>query len=204
MDIIDKYQTLAHKSESLLKEKGSKFFGYAFPVTNVDDVKQRLEDVKEIHPKAKHHCYAYQIGVDGNNYRVNDAGEPSGTAGLPILGQLKSHEITNTLIVIVRYFGGTKLGVSGLISAYKLSSIEAIANNKIIEKSISDYYSIKFNYDQMNRVQRICKELQLETVNQAFEIDCKITVAITKSQSEAVMNQFGLLQNVKTTYLYTL
>lgn len=200
----DTYQTLESYCDGIYKEKGSKFHAYAWPVNNVDDVKVHLENLKELHPKARHHCYAYQFGTDGNNYRANDAGEPNGTAGLPILGQIKSFEITNVLIVVVRYFGGTKLGASGLINAYKTAAQDALSNGTIIEKVIADHYKISFEYDQMNNIMRLCKEHQINIEKQDFELHCNIIISLRQSESETIIQLFDTLQNVNSEYLYTL
>ena len=154
MEQTDLYTTLLNPSEGLYKEKGSKFLAYAYPVMEEEQIKQYIQDLKQKYYDARHHCYAWQLGLDENHYRVNDDGEPSGTAGKPIHGQIRSHSITNVLIVVVRYFGGTKLGTSGLINAYKLASADALANATLVERTINDHYRIGFSYAVMNDVMK--------------------------------------------------
>ena len=148
----DTYKTLSQPSEEILfKEKNSKFFGYAFPINNEDEVKEALELLKKQHNSARHFCYAYQLGTESITYRVNDDGEPNNSAGMPIYGQIQSFDLTNTLIVIVRYFGGVKLGVGGLISAYKTAAQMTLENSEIIEKTIDVHFIIAFEYKDMNK-----------------------------------------------------
>ena len=196
----DAYKTIDIASkETLFKEKGSKFFGYAFPVLSEDDVKDGLEILKKKHHSARHFCYAYQIGVEHIQYRVNDDGEPNNSAGLPIYGQIQSFEVTNTLIVSVRYFGGTKLGVGGLISAYKKSAQLALTASEIIEKTINVQFKLTFNYDLMNPVMRIIKEKQIEIVHQKLEMDCTYIISVRKSDSNRIFQIFEALHKVLIT-----
>ncbi|QTE22701.1 IMPACT family protein [Polaribacter cellanae] len=194
----DAYKTIEKPSkETLFKEKGSKFFGYAFPVFSEDDVKECLEELKKKHHAARHFCYAYQIGIENIQYRANDDGEPNNSAGLPIYGQIKSFKVTNILIVSVRYFGGTKLGVGGLISAYKTSAQLALEASEIIEKTIDIYYLLKFNYDLMNPVMRIIKEKNIEIVNQKLEMDCEYTISVRKNDAATIYTIFDTLYKVE-------
>ena len=196
----DSYKTIDIASEeTLFKEKGSKFFGYAFPVLSEDDVKDCLEVLKKKHHSARHFCYAYQIGVEHTQYRANDDGEPNNSAGLPIYGQIQSFEVTNTLIVSVRYFGGTKLGVGGLISAYKKSAQLALTASEIIEKTINVQFKLTFNYDLMNPVMRIIKEKQIEIVHQKLEMDCTYIISVRKSDSNRIFQIFEALHKVLIT-----
>ena len=196
------YQTLKSPSESLFKEKGSKFYGYAFPVTDEKDVKERLAQLRGKHHDARHHCYAYRLGIGNEErYRVNDDGEPSNSAGKPIYRQLLSAEITNVLIVIVRYFGGVKLGVGGLISAYKNSAKLAIANGEIIKREELNYYKIVFEYPQMSEVMNFVKSYKLEVVNQTFETSCEIEFCHSISSSESITNQLEEIDNIKVNFL---
>ena len=159
----DVYKTIEKPSEeTLFKEKGSKFFGYVFPVLSEEDVKEHLEDLRKQHHAARHFCYAYQLGIEDVKLRANDDGEPNNSAGLPIYGQIQSFEVTNILIVSVRYFGGTKLGVGGLISAYKTSAQISLEAADILEKTINIYYKLTFEYDMMNAVQRVIKEKNID------------------------------------------
>lgn len=196
----DTYKTIDIASdETLFKEKGSKFFGYAFPVLSEDDVKDCLEVLKKKHHSARHFCYAYQIGVEHTQYRANDDGEPNNSAGLPIYGQIQSFEVTNTLIVSVRYFGGTKLGVGGLISAYKKSAQLALTASEIIEKTINVQFKLTFNYDLMNPVMRIIKEKQIEIVHQRLEMDCSYIISVRKSDANRIFQIFEALHKVLIT-----
>ncbi|MEN8913685.1 MAG: YigZ family protein [Polaribacter sp.] len=196
----DTYKTIDIASEeTLFKEKGSKFFGYAFPVLSEDDVKDCLEVLKKKHHSARHFCYAYQIGVEHTQYRANDDGEPNNSAGLPIYGQIQSFEVTNTLIVSVRYFGGTKLGVGGLISAYKKSAQLALTASEIIEKTINVQFKLTFNYDIMNPVMRIIKEKQIEIVHQRLEMDCSYIISVRKSDANRIFQIFEALHKVLIT-----
>ncbi len=190
----DSYKTILKASEeSLFKEKGSKFFGYAFPVLNEDDVKDCLEELKKKHHSARHFCYAYQIGVEDVKYRANDDGEPNNSAGLPIYGQIQSFEVTNILIVSVRYFGGTKLGVGGLISAYKTSAQFTLEASEIIEKTIDVNFQLNFEYDLMNAVQRIIKDKNLEIIHQKLELACEYVISIRKKEAQTIFDIFDNL-----------
>lgn len=166
----------------LYKDKGSKFIGYAYPVKDEAAIKEKLEFIRQEHPKATHHCYAYRLGLDKNNYRTNDDGEPNGTAGKPMLGQIDSIGITNTLVVVVRYFGGTKLGVSGLIDAYKETARETLAVATIITHKILDYYRIRCAYEQVQRVYHIVHQVQAQIISQELDILCAFEIAVTEKQ----------------------
>ena len=196
-DSKDTYKTILTPSEEVLfKEKNSKFFGYAFPVANEEEVKIELERLKKQHFSAKHWCYAYQLGTEKISFRANDDGEPTNSAGMPIYGQIQSFEVTNVLVVVVRYFGGVKLGVGGLISAYKTTAQMALENAEIIEKTIDLYYTIVFDYKNMNKVMRIIKEKNLEIVTQKLELNCEIKVATRKKNAETIFNIFSSLFEV--------
>ncbi len=187
----DAYKTIQSPSnETLFKEKGSKFYGYAFPVTSEKEINQYLDELKAKHHKARHFCYAWQLGKKYQHFRANDDGEPSNSAGMPIYGQLQSFEVTNCLVVSVRYFGGTKLGVGGLISAYKTSAQLALEASKIVQKTIDVEFQVKCNYDMMNVVMRLVKELDLEIIQQNLEMDCDFTIAVRQKDFSKVFNQF--------------
>jgi uncharacterized YigZ family protein len=187
----DLYKTITSPSEeTLFKDRNSKFFGYAFPVLNEDDIKNALESLKKKHHSARHFCYAWQIGTETIRFRANDDGEPSNSAGMPIYGQIQSFGVTNILIVSVRYFGGTKLGVGGLINAYKNSAQLALETSEIIEKTIDVRFKISFGYDLMNKVQRIIKERQLKIVNQKLELACEYEISVRKNDAEAIFEIF--------------
>jgi uncharacterized YigZ family protein len=194
----DTYKTLASPSEeTLYKEKNSKFFGLAFPVSSEDEVKVILEDLRKRHNSARHWCYAFQLGTDKIYYRANDDGEPSNSAGMPIYGQIQSFGVTNVLVVVVRYFGGIKLGVGGLISAYRIAAQMALEASDIVERTIDVHYTVKFGYKDMNRVMRIIKEKNLNIISQKMEMDCEIVIGTRKKNASAVEEAFGNLFGVE-------
>ena len=202
MDFLenDLYKTIDFPSEEvLLKEKNSKFFGYAFPVTSEEDVKENLERLRKEHFSARHWCYAYQIGTEKIQYRANDDGEPNNSAGMPIYGQIQSFEVTNVLVVVVRYFGGVKLGVGGLISAYKTAAQMALENATIVEKTINKHFIISFGYAHMNKVMRIIKEKNLQIISQKMEMDCEIEISIRKKNVQNLLDTFESLYEIKLT-----
>lgn len=197
MDIKDTYKTIIKPSDEVLfKDKNSKFFGYAFPVTSEDEVKNHIETLKKQHHSARHWCYAYQIGTEKIIYRANDDGEPSNSAGQPIYGQIQSFLLTNVLIVVVRYFGGVKLGVGGLINAYRTAAQMAIENSSIVERTINNEYRLQFDYKNMNKVMRIIKEKQIQIVNQKLELDCQIDISVRKKDSKTIFELFDQLYEV--------
>ncbi|WP_130735591.1 YigZ family protein [Flavobacterium sp. J27] len=194
----DIFKTIASPSEEVLyKEKNSKFFGYAYPVTNENEVKELILELKKLHHNARHWCYAFQIGAERPYYRVNDDGEPNNSAGTPIYGQIQSFEVTNILIVVVRYFGGVKLGVGGLISAYKTAAQMALENASIIEKTIDIHFLITFDYKNMNKVMRVIKEQQLQIISQKMEMNCQIEIATRKQNEEKVYEIFESLYEIE-------
>ncbi len=199
----DLYKTIASPSEGIYKEKGSKFLAYAYPVYNEDEIKEHVNHLKSEYYDARHHCFAWHLGMDGMKYRENDDGEPSGTAGKPIHGQILSHELTNILVVVVRYFGGTKLGVPGLIRAYKEATIDAIQNAEIIEKTVNDFYTVKFDYLAMNDVMRIVKEENIQLTKQQFDLSCLVEFSIRQSEVEKVINRFEKVESVNIDFLGT-
>lgn len=186
----DTYLTISTISEGLYKEKGSKFLAFAIPVTSVSEVKTILEEKRKVYYDARHVCYAYLIGEESKESRSNDDGEPSGTAGKPILGAILSKQLTNVLIVVVRYFGGTKLGTSGLINAYREASFDALENNEIIEKTIETPIEINFDYISMNDVMKVIKELSPTILNQEFDNLCCMNLSIRKSDYPRIIDKF--------------
>ncbi|MBL0329149.1 MAG: YigZ family protein [Bacteroidetes bacterium] len=200
----DTYFTIKEPSEGLFKDRGSKFLGLAFPVSSEEEIKKHLADLKKLHPGANHHCYAFRLGADKQAYRANDDGEPSNTAGKPILGQIQSKDLTNILIVVVRYFGGTLLGVSGLINAYKLAALDAINNAQITEKTVNDYYSIRFDYVHMNEVMKIIKDQELKIESQNSELTCSITFSVRKSNSTAIYDRMSKIEGLEIKYIKTI
>ncbi len=194
----DTYKTIVLPSEeTLFKDRNSKFFGYAFPVQTEEEIKERLEELKKLHHTARHHCYAWQIGTETTRFRANDDGEPNNSAGQPIFGQIQAFNVTNILIVSVRYFGGTKLGVGGLINAYRTSAQYALEASEIIEKTINIVYQLTFGYDMMNKVQRIVKERNLKIVLQKLELDCEYHISVRKNEAAAIFEIFENLFKVK-------
>ena len=200
----DTYKMLSTPGEGLYKEKGSKFIASAFTVTSEDEVKQALAEIKKKYYDARHHCYAYMIGPDKGCFRSSDDGEPSGTAGKPILNQILSKDVTNVCVIVVRYFGGIKLGVSGLINAYKTAAREALDNATIIEKTIDEVYSLEFAYSLMNDVMRVMKEEGLEQQNTRFEMDCYLEFSTRKNEADKVVTKFKNIFGVTVKYLKTL
>lgn len=194
---MDTYKTIAEASpETLYKEKNSKFFGFAFPITTEEEVKIHIDQLKKEHFSARHWCYAYQLGTTKIQYRVNDDGEPNNSAGMPIYGQIQSFDVTNILIVVVRYFGGVKLGVGGLISAYRESAKMALEASSIIEKTIDVHFKITFDYKNMNKVMRVIKEKNLNIVSQNMNENCQIEIATRKKNAETVFDIFTNLFEV--------
>ncbi|MGG8495029.1 IMPACT family protein [Tenacibaculum sp. TC6] len=197
-EVKDTYKTITKPSEeTLFKDRNSKFYGYAFPVSSEDDIKECLEQLRKIHHTARHHCYAWQLGTETLRFRANDDGEPNNSAGQPIYGQIQAFDVTNVLVVSVRYFGGTKLGVGGLINAYKNSAQLALEASEIIEKTIDKQFKITFGYDMMNKVMRIIKERNIEIVSQKLELECEYLITVRKNEAEAVYTIFDTLFKVE-------
>jgi len=187
----DTYKTILKPSEEVLyKEKGSKFFGYAFPIFTEEEAKEHIENLKKQHYNARHWCYAWQLGKSYEQYRANDDGEPSNSAGMPIYGQLQSFDVTNILVVIVRYFGGTKLGVGGLIQAYKTAAQMAMEASRIVEKTINKNFILKFEYPEMNIVMRIIKDENLIVTNQKMELNCEFEISVRKKDASRIFELF--------------
>ncbi|MHC5353948.1 IMPACT family protein [Myroides sp. LJL115] len=195
---IDSYKTIEKPTpEVLYKEKNSKFFAYAFPIHEESQVKDIIEQIKKEHYNARHWCYAFQTGAQTVYYRVNDDGEPSNTAGAPIHGQIQSFELTDVLVVVVRYFGGIKLGVGGLITAYRAAAQMALEEAIIIEKTIDSYFKVRFDYKDMNNVMRVIKEKNLNIVNQNMHMSCEIELSIRQSEYQQALESFEPYYEVK-------
>ncbi|AWA31318.1 YigZ family protein [Flavobacterium magnum] len=187
----DTFNTILQPSEEVLfKEKGSKFFGYAFPITSETEVRPILEQLRSRHYAARHWCYAYQLGAEKVTFRANDDGEPNNSAGMPIYGQIQSFKVTDILVVVVRYFGGIKLGVGGLISAYKTTAQMALEQSDITEKVIRIHFELRFGYKNLNKVMRMIRENQLEIISQKMENDCEMEISCRKKTAENVFEQF--------------
>lgn len=200
----DTYKTIEEPSEGIFRDKGSKFVAYAYPFKDESKLKEIIALLKAEHPKARHHCWAYRLTPDRTVFRVNDDGEPSGTAGRPILNVLLSQDITNLLVVVVRYFGGTLLGVPGLINAYKTATQEAIDNNVIVERTVNDIYAVHFDYLQMNDVMKIVKEYDLKVLSQNFDTSCTIHIEMRKLQVNELVGKLESIEGIEVDYLRTI
>lgn len=194
--IIDTYRTLKTASEGIYKEKGSKFLAFAFPVNTEKDIKENLEKIRKKYYDARHHCYAWVLGADKSRYRANDDGEPSNSAGKPILGKLQSHDLSQVLIIVVRYFGGVKLGVGGLINAYRSAADDAIKNGVIVQRKVKTFFEIHFGYDAMNDVMTLIKSKKIEQLSHQFELDCKIKMAVPQSEYPGIKEDFLKIKGV--------
>lgn len=192
------FKTIESSVENtLLKEKGSKFIGFAFPVNNENELKNALEKIRGEHPKATHHCYAFRMGLNGENYRANDDGEPSGSAGLPIYNQLLAHEITNVLVISVRYYGGTKLGVSGLVKAYKESAKITLEEAIIVTKELETQIEIHFNFNQQNLIFTLLSKYEAKVINFDADEQCVVTASLKLSQKENISDKLSEMQHIK-------
>jgi uncharacterized YigZ family protein len=201
--LTDQYKTIETPSEGIYKEKGSKFISFAFPLFSEEEFKGQLQQLKKDYHDAGHHCYAFKLGLTGNEYRYSDDGEPGNSAGSPIYGQIKSFELTNVAIIVIRYFGGTKLGVGGLITAYKEAAKEAILNAKIINCTVDNIYEIEFGYEIMSDVMNFIKKNELEVISQILEEKGTIQFRIRQSEAENVIEQFEKIEKLKITFQKT-
>lgn len=192
----DTYKTVSAPSEGLFKDKGSRFISYLYPVTTEEEIKEIIQQVKKAHHSARHHCYAWRLGRENIRFRANDDGEPSSTAGKPILGQLTSFELTNVLLVVVRYFGGTLLGTSGLINAYREAASEAIRNALVETRIIEAEYRLQFGYNELNQVMQIIKNENLKQTAIQLEESCRIDLSVRKSEAVRIENLFGNIYGV--------
>ncbi|MEL6558073.1 MAG: YigZ family protein [Bacteroidota bacterium] len=192
------YKIIQKTGEGLYKEKGSKFLSFVFHVSNEEEIRERLEELRKTYYDARHHCYAYILGLQQEHSRANDDGEPGHSAGDPILGQIKSFGLTNTLVVVIRYFGGTKLGVSGLITAYKTAAAEALEKSEIIQKHIIKHLQLRYPYDSTNQVMRLIPDFDMEVISQEYLSDCQMTLAVKIPMVEQVKNKLQLLNDTGT------
>jgi uncharacterized YigZ family protein len=193
----DLYLTIESPSEGIYKEKGSKFLAFAYQTRNEENIKEHLETIKKKYHDARHHCFAWRLGPDFSRYRVNDDGEPSGSAGNPIYGQIKSRGLSDLLVVVVRYFGGTKLGMGGLINAYRSAALDALDRSSIIERRVYDSIKVEFDYERMNTVMKVIKELQLDFEEQEFDLHCSLTLKSWKRQTKRVFDSFSKIAACK-------
>ncbi len=202
--MTDSYLTVENKVETLYKEKGSKFFSFVFPVKDLSEVKSILDELKKKYYDATHHCYAYILGFEKEVFRMNDDGEPSSTAGKPIYGQLQSKNLTNVLLVVIRYFGGTKLGVSGLIKAYKTAAAECLSAAMIVEKKVRLSYKVMFPYEKMNAVMSLLKEIKAEQTKHIFETECSMEVLVESSQQNKFEDAISKIEKTNFSLLASL
>lgn len=191
MSSADFYYTIEKPSVAEFKDRGSRFIAYAYSIETANDFKERLAEIKREHPKASHHCFAYRLGLDKNNFRVSDNGEPSGTAGRPILGQIDSKELTNVVVFVVRYFGGSLLGVPGLINAYKAAASLALQTTPVIQKPVTINYNIQFDYTQMNTVLGIIKQYKCTVTKQDLQLFCSMDIRIAKRSEDEVIKKLS-------------
>lgn len=196
-EIVDKYKTIAKTSEGFFKEKGSKFLSFAYPIQSEDEIKPIQEMLRKKYYDARHHVFAWKLGAKDEHFRANDDGEPANSSGPPILGQIRSFELSDILIIVIRYFGGTKLGIPGLINAYKTAAKEAIENNQIITRTITDTFRISFAYEDMNIVMRKLKDEKIEQFNQIFEMKCSLEIKVRLNDSKRIENIFKEIHSIK-------
>lgn len=192
----DTFKTIEAKAQGLYKEKGSKFIAFAFPVRTEEEIKALLADLRSEYYDARHHCYAYRLGADKLHFRANDDGEPSSTGGKPILGQIVSNDLTNVLIVVVRYFGGIKLGVSGLINAYRSAAADAIERAVIVEKTEDEVKKIRFSYAVLNEVMRIIKEMNPEVLERDFQLECRMTLSLRRKYMSSLLDKLRQIESL--------
>jgi uncharacterized YigZ family protein len=197
----DSYKTIKSFSRGVFRDKGSRFIAHAYPVSDQDSVKTIIDGLRKEFHDARHHCYAYMIGYERSVWRINDDGEPSGTAGKPVLGQINSSGLTNILIVVIRYFGGTLLGVPGLINAYRTAAAEAITNAEIIECTVQDYYKITYPYSSMNDVMKILKDESAGQSDQAFDLECRMKVFFRLASGEKIIGRLSRIDDLKMKFL---
>lgn len=200
----DTYKTITKPAEGVFRDRGSKFIGYAYPIRSEEEVKGIIQQLKSEHPKARHHCWALRLSPDRNVFRINDDGEPSGTAGRPILNTLLSQDLTNVLLVVVRYFGGTLLGVPGLINAYKTAAQKALTTAEVIEKTVNDQYQLRFDYLQLNAVMKVIKDEEIAVLSQHMDNNCEMIIEIRQGTVNRLLAILEKIPNLQTQYLRTL
>ena len=195
--MISSYRTIATTSDGQFRDRGSKFLSFAFPVKNEEEVKDILQQLRKEYHDARHHCYAWKLGIDPAAVRANDDGEPSSSAGKPILNQIEKRELTDTLVVVVRYFGGTLLGVGGLINAYRTAAEAALRNNRVVRRKIQRIYHLEFGYPDMNTVMGLVKEMELDTDQQAFGLNCSMTVRVDLERESLLVSKLQLIESCR-------
>ena len=193
----DFYFTIEKDATAEFKDRGSKFIGYAFPIVSVEGFKEKLNEVKKLHPKATHHCFAYRLGLDGNTFRVSDDGEPSGSAGRPILGLIDSKELVNVLVIVVRYFGGTLLGVPGLINAYRSAAALALQTTPLVQRQVEQELIVQFDYTQLNEIMRVVKQYSGRIISQEMQLFCSMTLAVPRNRFTEINYLLKELRNVE-------
>jgi len=191
------YNTIETPAVTEIRDRGSTFIAHAFPILVVDDFKKRMNELKKEHPKATHHCFAYRVGIDGNTFRVSDAGEPSGTAGKPILGQIDSRQLTNIVVIVVRYFGGTLLGVPGLISAYKSATALVLQLTPVVRKTVEVFYNLQFDYMQMNEVMMIVKQCECTVIEKELQLFCTMKLGVPLNREEETLYRLHEIRNLE-------
>jgi uncharacterized YigZ family protein len=199
--MTDLYGTIKHSSEGLYKEKGSKFLSFAYPVSTEEEIHQQLTDLRKQYHDARHHCYAWRLGPEKDRFRVNDDGEPSGSAGKPIFGQIQSRDLSDVLVVVVRYFGGKLLGVGGLIRAYRAAASHALDQNTLIERRVIDQIKLDFRYEHMNAIMKLIKDYELDFEDQRFDLDCTLTLKVWKRKSEKVIREISKIEGCSLTQI---
>jgi len=195
--MTDLYRTIENQSEGIYKEKGSKFLAFAYPVSTEEEISQHQTNLRKQYHDARHHCYAWRLGPEKLLYRANDDGEPSGSAGKPIFGQIQSRDLSDVMVIVVRYFGGTLLGVGGLIRAYRSAASEALDQNAIVERRVFDKMKLHFAYQQMNSIMKLIKDYHLDFEDQLFDLDCSLTLKVWKRKSEQVIREFSKIEGCK-------
>ncbi|MCU0432766.1 MAG: YigZ family protein [Bacteroidia bacterium] len=196
----DTFKTIAAPAEGIFKDRGSRFLAFAFPVKNEDEIRTHLETLRKAHPGANHHCYAWRLGADKQRYRANDDGEPSGTAGRPILGQLQSFDLTDVVVIVVRYFGGTLLGAGGLVQAYKTAAAEALKVARIEERFVTENYELTFDYAAMNAVMKLLKDFDATQSAQQFELTCSLNFEVRRRDADALCEALKKVETVKVNW----
>ena len=203
-EVISTYKTIKEPSEGTYKEKGSKFFAFAYPVSTEEEIKEIQTSLRKEYYDARHHVFAWRLGADKKRYRASDDGEPANSSGPPVLGQIQSYDLTNILIVVIRYFGGTKLGIPGLINAYRTAAKDAIENAEIVTRTVYKVYRLSFDYALMNTVMKFLKDKNIEQFNQNFDLNCTLDIKVNIAEDESIISELSKIRELKTEYLKTI